>query len=176
MERCIMTKPAVVHADPRCWVVVASRAAVDAAVAGGYVEVSHGKAGPLERMRAGDALACYSPRATDDGGASVQAFTALGRVAAAPLYQAAHQHQPFRRAVEWVEATPAPVRPLIDALGFIRNKTHWGTAFRFGYLRVPPEDFALIASAMSPPSQAPASDGAAAAQQPCAQTGASVSA
>jgi len=143
-----MMKPQAAPGDPRCWIVVASQAAVDAAVAGGYVEVSHGKAGPLERMRAGDGVACYSPRATDDRGASVQAFTALGRVADAPLYQVPHRHQPFRRAVHWTGVTPAPVRPLIDALGFIRNKAHWGTAFRFGYLRVPPDDFARIAAAL----------------------------
>src|SRR5690242_20031893 len=166
----MMSKSRVVNDGPRCWIVVVSRAAVDAAVAGGYVEVSHGKAGPLERMRAGDALACYSPRATDDGGASVQAFTALGRVADAPLYQATHQHQPFRRAVDWLDATPAPVRPLIDALGFIRNKTHWGTAFRFGYLRVPPDDFARIAAAMSAFAHGPSADDDSAAPSPGAHS------
>jgi hypothetical protein len=143
-----MSKPMPVSNEPRCWIVVVSQAAVDAAVAGGHVEVSHGKAGPLERMRAGDGVICYSPRATDDRGPPVQAFTALGHVADAPVYQVPHQHQPFRRPVHWIDAAPAPVRPLIDALGFIRNKAHWGTAFRFGYLRVPPEDFARIASAM----------------------------
>jgi hypothetical protein len=33
-------------------------------------------------------------------------------------------------------------------LSFIRSKTHWGAAFRFGLVRVPREDFALIATAM----------------------------
>jgi len=144
-----MSKAMPMSNEPRCWIVVVSQAAVDAAVAGGYVEVSHGKAGPLERMRAGDGVICYSPRNTDDRGAPVQAFTALGHVADAPVYQVPHQHQPFRRAVRWLGSAPAPVRPLIDALGFIRNKAHWGTAFRFGYLRVPPEDFERIAAAMT---------------------------
>jgi len=138
----------VLH-EPRCWIVVASQAAVGDAIAGGYVEVSHGKAGPLTRMRPGDRIACYSPRASDERGAPVQCFTALGRVADAPFYQVPDRHQPFRRAVHWITATPAPVRPLIDALGFIRNKAYWGTAFRFGYLRVPPEDFERIAVAMA---------------------------
>jgi hypothetical protein len=37
---------------------------------------------------------------------------------------------------------------LIDALSFIRSKAHWGAAFRFGVVRVPESDFALIAAAM----------------------------
>src|SRR4029079_10009386 len=42
----------------------------------------------------------------------------------------------------------APIKPLIEELSFIRSKTHWGAAFRFGFLRVPEPDFARIASAM----------------------------
>ena len=40
------------------------------------------------------------------------------------------------------------MRPLIDELSFIRSKAHWGAAFRFGVVRVPEADFALIAAAM----------------------------
>ena len=40
--------------------------------------------------------------------------------------------------------------PLIEKLSFIRSKTHWGAAFRFGYIKVPEADFALIADAMNP--------------------------
>jgi hypothetical protein len=54
----------------------------------------------------------------------------------------------FRRDVAFLDATPAPIRPLVPHLTFIRSKTHWGAAFRFGLLRVPCEDFATIASAM----------------------------
>lgn len=134
--------------ETRYWIAVMPQVAVDVAVAGGFIEVNHGKAGPLERMRPGDGVACYSPRTRDEPGPPLQAFTALGRVAQGPMYQVAHDHQPFRRAVHWLAMSPAQVRPLIDTLTFIRNKTHWGAAFRFGYLRVPPADFACIAAAM----------------------------
>jgi hypothetical protein len=30
------------------------------------------------------------------------------------------------------------------------DKTHWGAAFRFGHVKVPVADFALIADAMKP--------------------------
>ena len=74
----------------------------------------------------------------------------LGRVRAGRVYQAAGEgdFRPFRLDVEYLPATDAPVRPLIDGLTFIRSKPHWGAAFRFGFLRVPAEDFARIAAAM----------------------------
>jgi hypothetical protein len=133
---------------PRYWIAVISQQSADAAVTGGYLEVGYGKAGPLERMAPGDGVLVYSPRERDEQGAPVQAFTALGRVGDGAMYQLPRDHQPFRRTVEWLSATPALVRPLLDALSFIRNKTHWGSAFRFGFLRVPPADFARIAAAM----------------------------
>jgi len=133
---------------PRYWIAVISQQDADAAGAGGYLEVGFGKAGPLERMAPGDGVVVYSPRERDTRGAPVQAFTALGRVATGALYQLPHDRQPFRRAMQWLPAAPASVRPLLDALSFIGNKTHWGTAFRLGFLRIPPPDFARIASAM----------------------------
>jgi len=145
-EEATMNEPP--HHEPRYWIAVASLDEVEAAVTGGYVEVSHGKAGPLERMRPGDRVAFYSPRTRSSGGEALQSFTALGEVVDAPLFQTAAAHQPFRRAVRWQGVTPAPVRPMLEALEFIRNKRHWGAAFRFGYLRVGRGDFARIAAAM----------------------------
>jgi hypothetical protein len=47
-----------------------------------------------------------------------------------------------------LDATPAPIKPLLEQLTFIRSKANWGAAFRFGLARVPRDDFAAIASAM----------------------------
>jgi len=41
-----------------------------------------------------------------------------------------------------------PIKPLLPGLSFIRNKEHWGAAFRFGVVRVPRDDFSPIAAAM----------------------------
>jgi hypothetical protein len=56
--------------------------------------------------------------------------------------------RPFRRQAAFLATDAAPIQPLLDALTFIRNRTHWGAAFRFGFLRVPEQDFARIATAM----------------------------
>jgi len=131
------------------WIGVVSKDHVDLGVAGGFTQVNHGKAAPLERMHAGDGFAFYSPRTSYPDGESLQAFTAIGRIRNGNVYQVTlGDFRQLRLDVDFFAAQPAPVRPLIDQLSFIRSKTHWGAAFRFGVLRVPEADFALIASAM----------------------------
>ena len=53
--------------ERRYWIGVVSQDHVEAAVAHGFVQLNHGKAGPLERMRPGDGFAFYSPRADLSG-------------------------------------------------------------------------------------------------------------
>ena len=135
------------------WIGVVSKNHVDRGVAGGFTQLNHGRAGPLERMQPGDGFVYYSPRVEHPFGAPVQAFTAIGKVAPGAIFQAEatdeeRQNRPFRRRVEYLPATDAPIKPLIEGLSFIRSKAHWGAAFRFGFLRVPEEDFARIAAAM----------------------------
>ena len=137
------------------WIGVVSKDHVALGVNGGFTQLNHGKAGPLERMRAGDGFAFYSPRLSYPDGAPLQAFTAVGRIRDGIVYQATlvadaivNGIAPFRLGVDYLPAHDAPIKPLIDALSFIRSKAHWGAAFRFGYLRVPEEDFARIAAAM----------------------------
>jgi hypothetical protein len=135
---------------PRYWVAAVAQESALTGIAGGFGEVGYGKAGPLERMRAGDFYAVYSPRTAWPEGLPLQAFTAIGRVRSGIVYRAegGAGPGPFRIDVDYLPAAPAPIRPLIDALTFIRNKAHWGAAFRFGFIKVPPDDFALIAAAM----------------------------
>jgi EVE domain len=130
------------------WIGVVSQDHVEQAVARGYVQLNHGKAGPLERMRAGDGFVFYSPRTAYPEGAPLQAFTALGCIRDGRVYQADESDGPFRLDVDYVPATPAPIKPLIESLSFIRSKTHWGAAFRFGVCRIPEADFAQIVAAM----------------------------
>jgi len=137
------------------WIGVVSKDHVALGVNGGFTQLNHGKAGPLERMRAGDGFAFYSPRLSYPDGAPLQAFTAIGRIRDGIVYQAMGRQDdkgaafaPFRLGVDYLAAQDAPIKPMIDALSFIHNKAHWGAAFRFGYLRVPEADFARIATAM----------------------------
>ena len=132
------------------WIGVVSQNHVEMGVAGGFTQVNHGKAGPLERMAPGDGFIFYSPRTAHPDGEVLQAFTAIGRIRDAAIYQVdmGEGFMPFRRNVDYLSATPAPIRPLIDELTFIRSKQHWGAAFRYGLVKVPAEDFSRIAAAM----------------------------
>ncbi len=56
--------------------------------------------------------------------------------------------RPYRVKVQFVKCQEAPIKPLIAKLSFIKSKTHWGAAFRFGQLEVPQADFLLVADAM----------------------------
>ena len=136
--------------ERKYWIGVVSKDHVERAATGGFAQVNHGKAGPLERMRAGDGFAYYSPRASYPDGAPLQAFTAIGRVRSGAVYQAEGDggFRLFRLDVDFLAAAPAPVKPLVPTLSFIRSKTHWGGAFRYGIVRIPATDFALIAAAM----------------------------
>jgi hypothetical protein len=132
------------------WVGVVSREHVHRGVKGGFIQLNHGKKAPVQRLRAGDGLAMYSPRTAYPDGEPLQHFTAIGTVSTGEVYQVrmTDDFKPYRVDVRFLKAKEAPIRPLIQALSFIKSKTHWGAAFRFGYVKVPGEDFNLIAKAM----------------------------
>jgi hypothetical protein len=132
------------------WIGVVSRSHVQIGVRGGFMQLNHGKRAPLQRLRAGDRIVFYSPRTDHPDGEPLQAFTALGTVKTGTVYQVemSKDFKPYRVDVDFVPVREAPIRPLLDALGFIKDKQHWGAAFRFGYLKVPADDFKCIARAM----------------------------
>ena len=69
------------------WIGVVSKEHVAIGVSGGFTQLNHGKAAPLERMRAGDGFAFYSPRTAYPDGPPLQAFTAIGRIRNGEVYQ-----------------------------------------------------------------------------------------
>ena len=132
------------------WIGVVSREHVRLGVKGGFIQLGHGKKAPVQRLHAGDALVMYSPRTAYPDGEPLQAFTAIGVVSTGKVYQVemTEDFRPYRIDVRFLKAKEAPITPLIDALSFIKSKTHWGAAFRFGQIKIPAEDFKLIAKAM----------------------------
>jgi hypothetical protein len=119
-------------------------------VKGGFIQLNHGKRAPLQRLSAFDGVVFYSPRTSYPDGEPLQAFTAIGRVKTGEVYQVemTSRFKPFRADVKFLKAKEALIRPLIDRLSFIEDKSHWGARFRFGHLNISEVDFALIAAAM----------------------------
>jgi len=136
--------------SPKNWIAVASAEHVRIGRSQGLMQVCHGKAAPLRRIRPGDRVAYYSPTETFKGRDRLQAFTAIGVVKPGTPSQAdmGGGFCPFRRGVLWSEAVETPIRPLLDRLSFSRNNKNWGYRLRFGLFQIPQEDIALIADAM----------------------------
>ena len=134
----------------RGWIAVASAEHVRIGRAGGFMQVCHGKAAPLRRLRPGDRVVYYSPTATFRGGDTLQAFTALGTVKEGEVYQAdmGGGFHPFRRDVAWSDAAQTPIRPLLGALDLAAGGRSWGYQLRFGLFAVSDHDMAVIAQAM----------------------------
>jgi hypothetical protein len=132
------------------WIGVVSRSHARLGVAGDFIQLNHGKKAPLQRFHAGDGLLIYSPKTAYPDGETLQAFTAIGIVRSGEIYQVemSSDFKPYRMDVGFLPCEEVPIRPLIDELTFIKSKTHWGAAFRFGLLKVPAADFLLVAVAM----------------------------
>src|SRR5271154_758013 len=139
-----------------CWIAVASAEHVRRGRSEGFMQVSHGKAAPLKRIKPGDRVVYYSPTVALGGKSlggkdKLQAFTAIGTVKDREPYvfDMGKGFPPSRRAVTWAKAKEAPIRPLLGRLEFTAGKPNWGYQLRFGLFPISEADFRLIASAMA---------------------------
>lgn len=132
------------------WLAVACAGHVRRGRAEGFMQVNHGKLGPLKRMKPGDGIVYYSPSEKIGAKDGFQSFTAIGRIRDGEPYQGfmSEGFQPFRRDVEWSEGHEQPVRSLIDKLSLTADK-NWGYSLRFGLLELSAGDFAIIGQAMA---------------------------
>jgi len=117
---------------------------------GGFMQVCHGKSGPLQRVNPGDRVAYYAPTLTFRGKDKCRAFILLGVVQIGAPYQVAMSadFHPFRRKVEWLSRQEAPIAPLIEKLDFTKGKRNWGYQLRFGLFAISDHDIDVIANAM----------------------------
>jgi len=142
--------PGKTGAGRRFWVGVASKDHVMGGVAGGFAQLNHGKAGPLNRMRPGDGIVYYSPRTEMGRGEPVQGFTAIGTVKPGEPYKGemGGGFVATRRDIAFVPAHDAPIQPLLERLSFTTGRKSWGMVLRRGAFEITAEDFAIIAAAM----------------------------
>ena len=132
------------------WIAVASADHLARGKLGGFMQVNHGKAGPMKRIKQGDVVAYYSPLKIFGGTEKLRAFTGLGRVTSRAPYQGdmGESFKPFRHDVVWFKSSDAPIEPLLQQLEFTQGKTNWGYQFRFGLFEVSEHDMRIIAHAM----------------------------
>ena len=145
------------------WVVVASRDHLERAVAGGFIQVCHGNGKLLARMRPNDNIALYASKETFGGHKSCSKFIAIGTVSGKPKLSSSldqnHKLVDEANGVYVDEKTGFPrmlidydanfkevplKEPLLSVLSFIKNKKHWGMAFKMGHFKISHSDFLLI--------------------------------
>lgn len=132
------------------WIGVASKDHVLRGVAGGFCQLCHGKAQPLKRMGVGDWIIYYSPKEIFEQDLVCQKFTAIGQVVGSEVYafEMFPGFIPFRRDIKFAHAQETAIKPMLEQLSFIKNKSKWGYAFRFGHFEIPRYDFEIIAEKM----------------------------
>jgi len=138
----------------RYWVNVISSNHVKKGIEGGFTQYGHGKRAALERLSPGDVIIFYSARETiARNSPAVQRFTAHAKVSETPVYrmELSSTFKPWRKDVEFTPESKfrsVDIRPLIGKLDFIRDKKHWGVAFRRGLFEIPEKDYQVIEKEM----------------------------
>jgi len=134
----------------RAWIAVACAEHVRRGVELGLMQVCHGKAAPLRRLKPGDRVTYYSPVEQFRGSERLQCFTAFGTVLDDTIEQVdmGGGFRPYRRAVRWLKADPAPIRLLLGMPGFALSGQGWGARLRYGLVAIDPASMDLIAAAM----------------------------
>jgi hypothetical protein len=130
------------------WINTVSRDHVERGVRGRFTQATHGRPHMLRKMARGDWIVFYSPKKAYPDGEALQAFTAIGQVADDEPYQAPGE-EPWRRNVDFLNCAETPIRPLIEHLDFIEDKTRWGFKFRAGVFKIDDHDLEVIRSAMT---------------------------
>jgi hypothetical protein len=135
---------------PRFWLAVASANHVRRGRAEGFMQVCHGKRGPLARVKPGDGVVYYSPTEVFGEKAPCRALTAIGfaREREPYAFDMGGGFVPFRRDVDWCEARETPIHPLLPRLDLARDGANWGYKLRFGLIAITAADFAVIGQAM----------------------------
>lgn len=133
----------------RHWIAVASAEHVASGIGWGIMQVCHGKGGPLRRVQPGDQVIYYSPTARFRGREKLQHFTAFGIVRAGEPYRVrmTDDFHPYRRDIDYLPASPAPIGPLRGVLDFTRAG-NWGWRLRLGLVEIGAMDARRIAEAM----------------------------
>jgi hypothetical protein len=136
----------------QAWLAVISAEHAQRGVEGGFIQLNHGKRYGVARLRPGDGFVIYSPTERYQEKKPLRAFTALGTVADADLYQAPAMTmgthgtvEPWRRRIDFLPAHPVALRDLTLQL---TQSPHWGYQLRRGLVPLSPNDFETLQHAM----------------------------
>ncbi|MEQ1977499.1 EVE domain-containing protein [Xenorhabdus sp. SGI240] len=131
------------------WIAVISRAHARLAADSGFLQVCHGKAGPLRKTRAGDEVFIYCPRSEMKSGEILKTVEYQCVFTHDDIYQVEQfpGFKPFRKDVIFDPSFQSVVLKDIDGLEFTANP-QWGMLARRGFFEISTNDAARIRTAM----------------------------
>jgi len=134
----------------RYFLICASKDHVKLGINQGIAQAGHGRKDFMSKPSKGDWIVYYSSKDKFKDGNVCQKFTAVGQIADDEPYQPDTQNKfkPYRRNVDYKPCREAEIRPLIENLGFLKNKKRWGFYLITGFRELSKEDFDVIKHAM----------------------------
>ena len=132
------------------WIGVASKDHVAIGVKLGICQFCHGKFAPCSKLSKGDFVVYYSSKISIYKPDLYQKFTAIGKIIDNEPYQVFVKENlaQYRRNIEYFQSKHIEIKPLIHKLRFIKNKTHWGCHFRYGFFEIDELSFDVIKTQM----------------------------
>jgi EVE domain-containing protein len=135
--------------DTRFWINIVSLDHVRKSVAGGFLQSSRGEKEGLDVVSRGDYVLFYSPRTQFRQGKPLQQFTALGMVQDGEPYRVTSgTSNSWQYHMEFSDAEPTLLEPLVSDLAFIPDKEKWGLPYNKGLFQIERDDFVRIVQAM----------------------------
>ena len=132
------------------FLICASKDHVMKGVEAGFAQAGHGRKDLMSKPSKGDWIVYYSSKDKFENGKPLQ-FTAIGEITDDEPYQpdTRSTFKPYRRNVKFKKSEEADIRPLLEDLGFIKNKKRWGFYLISGFREITKDDFEVIKHAMN---------------------------
>lgn len=131
------------------WIAVISRTHARIAAESGFLQVCHGKAGPLRRTRAGDEVFIYCPRSEMGGGDVLKTVEFHCVFNNDDVYQVEQfpGFTPYRKDVVFNHHARPVLLKDVEGLTFTADP-HWGMLARRGFFEIGQHDADLLKTAM----------------------------
>jgi hypothetical protein len=131
------------------WLGVVSAEHVRRGVERGFVQIAHGKRGPLARLHAGDTFVYYSPVERMGDTVPLRAFTALATIPDEEIWQEEEVgFRPFRRRADYAQVRPVTLEEVRTDLR-LTTAPNWGYQLRRGLVPLEPDDVATLRELMT---------------------------
>lgn len=118
----------------------------------GIIELEHATEKPLEKLHINDKIVVYSSKyKMTDSHSTLESFTAIGNIISDEIeeIEITANFTAYVKRIDYFLEKDVPIAPLVEKLGFIHNKSHWGFSLIRGFVEISESDYNLIYTQMS---------------------------